>query len=223
MLNLLSDYISHSIPEGEFVTNPGLEKKVDAVGRFLPYQGSTLVFRLEEKDCRQLNTLCDKLYCTLPDLLAERLRPDTFHMTMHDLVNGVPDQPGLQERMTEAVKNAEAVLREVKTDGCLHMRGTWLFNMVNTSIVLGLEPMDPQTWKRLDEMYMALERVVTLGYPFTPHITMAYFRPGRYSPEQVQRLSAAMHPVHQILSFPMSDLIFQTFSDMNHYVNFYKG
>jgi hypothetical protein len=99
----------------------------------------------------------------------------------------------------------------------LKMKTTWLFNMVNTSIVLGLSPADEESRKQLDEMYMTLEKVVPLGYALTPHITMAYFRPGTYSQEQVQRLTSALKAVDLDITLRMQDLVFQNFTDMNHY------
>ena len=89
--------------------------------------------------------------------------------------------------------------------------------MVDTSIVLGLAPVDRESWQRLDEMYMALEEVVPLGYAMTPHITMAYFRPGTYQQEQVRKLAAAFQKVELRIALSMDDLVLQHFSDMNHY------
>jgi hypothetical protein len=97
------------------------------------------------------------------------------------------------------------------------MKTTWLFNMVNTSIVLGLAPADEESWRRLDAMYTTLEDVVRLGYALTPHITMAYFLPGTYTQEQVQRLSATLRHVDLEITLDMKNLVFQEFSDMNHY------
>ena len=92
--------------------------------------------------------------------------------------------------------------------------------MVNTSIVLGLAPVDEDAWRRLDEMYTALEDVVHLGYALTPHITMGYFLPGTYGQEQVQRLSSALRKVDLEITLDMKNLVFQEFSDMNHYETF---
>ena len=99
----------------------------------------------------------------------------------------------------------------------LRMKTTWLFNMVNTSIVLGLAPADDDSWRRLGEMYMTLESVVNLDYAMTPHITMAYFLPGTYGPDQVQRLSGALRNVELEITLDMKNLVLQEFFDMNHY------
>ena len=97
------------------------------------------------------------------------------------------------------------------------MKATWLFNMVNTSIVLGLAPADEDSRNRLSDMYARLEDVVRLGYALTPHITMAYFRPGTYSAEQAERLSAALRKVELEVELSMDNLTLQSFTDMNNY------
>lgn len=97
------------------------------------------------------------------------------------------------------------------------MKATWLFNMVNTSIVLGLAPADGDSWRRLEEMYLALESVVPLGYALTPHITMAYFKPGTYSQYDLDFLRKALCPIELDVPLGLDALFYQEFADMNHY------
>lgn len=218
MINTLEHYISNSMPQwGEFVTNPNLRKKVDEAGNLLPFRGNTVVFLLEDPVKEQLCLLRESLYRAAPEMLASPLQTSTFHMTLHDLANGVPGQQGLEGYMAETREAAERILPHWKNDPPLRMKATWLFNMVNTSIVLGLTPADGESWQRLDGMYTELESVVPLGYALTPHITMAYFRPGTYSPDQVQRLASALRNVELEVTLAMENLVLQNFSDMNHY------
>ena len=218
MINTLKDYICRSLPEwGDFVTNPNLRKKVDEVGALLPYAGNTVVFLLDEGTKEKLGQLRDSLYQAAGDMLARPLQSATFHMTLHDLANGMPDQPGLYEHMSRTQQQAARLLPGWKSAAPLHMKTTWLFNMVNTSIVLGLEPADGASWQRLDGMYTELESVVQLGYALTPHITMAYFRPGAYTQEQTRRLAGALKSVDMDISLQMEALVLQNFTDMNCY------
>ena len=90
MLNLLYGYIENSLPEGKLTTSPGLRAKVDDAGAFLPFEGNTVVFLLSDEEKAALSVLQDSLYATASHLLAQRLSPDTFHMTLHDLANGAP-------------------------------------------------------------------------------------------------------------------------------------
>lgn len=196
MINTLDDYITCSLPQwGDFTTNPSLRKKVDDAGNLLPFLGKTVVFLLDDDTKEKLRQIQDSLYQAAPDMLAQPLQMSTFHMTLHDLANGTPEQPGLEDYMRYTQERVSKILPVWKDASPLRMKTTWLFNMVNTSIVLGLKPADEGSWRRLDEMYTALEDVVHLGYALTPHITMAYFLPGTYSSEQVQRLSVALRNV----------------------------
>lgn len=218
MINTLDDYICQSIPQwGDFTTNPNLRKKVDDAGNLLPFLGNTVVFLLDDDTKKKLRQLQESLYQAAPDMLAQPLQMSTFHMTLHDLANGVPEQPGLQDYMHHTQERVSQILPRWKDTHPLQMKTSWLFNMVNTSIVLGLKPADEESWRRLDEMYTTLEDVVRLGYALTPHITMAYFRPGTYSPELVQRLSAVLRNIDLDITLRLEDLVLQNFTDMNHY------
>ena len=218
MINTLDDYITCSLPQwGDFTTNPNLRKKVDEEGNLLPFLGNTVVFLLDDDTKESLRQLQEELYRAAPDMLAKPLQMSTFHMTLHDLANGTPDQPGLVEYMNYTQERASQILPGWKAAAPLRMRTTWLFNMVNTSIVLGLAPADEDSWHRLDTMYTVLEDVVHLGYALAPHITMGYFLPGTYTQEQVQILSATLRHVDLEITLDMKNLVFQEFSDMNHY------
>ena len=219
MINTLDDYICRSMPQwGDFTTNPNLRKKVDDAGYLLPFAGNTVVFLLDDDTKRTLLQLQEELYRAAPEMLSQPLQKSTFHMTLHDLANGSPGQPGLEESMAYTREKAAEILPRWKDFPPLRMKATWLFNMVNTSIVLGLKPADEISRHQLDRMYLELESVVTLGYALTPHITMAYFRPGTYTQAQVQRLVDALRPVELEISLRMENLVLQNFTDMNHYI-----
>lgn len=218
MINILEDYIYRSLPEWEtFSTNPNLEKKVDITGAFQPFYGNTVVFDLSEKTKQVLQNLQEELYQSAGWMISQKLDSATFHMTLHDLVNGPELTDNLKLRMQEAEIKAKAILESWKELPPLHMKATWVFNMVNTSIVLGLVPADEETWRRLDEMYTALEAVVPLGYALTPHITMAYFKPGTYTQYDLNCLRNALHHVEIDIPLIPKNLVYQEFWDMNHY------
>lgn len=220
MINLLEDYIPESLPErGDFTTNPNLLRKTDPTGKFLPFYGNTVVFDLDGETKFALRELQERLYKSAGWMLSGKLDPSTFHMTLHDLVNGPEDAENLRFRMEAAEAKVKPLLECWRGQPELKMKTTWLFNMVNTSIVLGLAPADEETWRRLDGMYMALESVVSLGYALTPHITMAYFRPGTYTQYDLDHLRQALGPVERNVPLRMEDLFYQEFTDMNHYEN----
>ena len=220
MINLLDDYIWRSLPmQSNFLTNPNLCKKVDIKGQILPFYGNTVAFDLDEATKKGLLSLQEKLYRKAGWMLSQRIDPATFHMTLHDLVNAPELTDDLKCRMLEAEVKAKSIMETWKEQPPLRMKTTWLFNMVNTSIVLGLAPVDEESWRRLDEMYVALESVVHLGYALTPHITMAYFKPGTYTQYDLNYLRRAMHPVELEVELRLEDLHYQVFQNMNHYEN----
>ena len=219
MLNLLEDYISRSLPEqGEFQTNPNLLKKVGRDGNFLPFYGNTVVFLLDDSVKENLEILQRHLYDAAGWMLSQKLNSDTFHMTLHDLVNGTDKTFDLCWRMEETERKAKTLLAKWADMPPLRMQTTWLFNMVNTSIVLGLAPAEAETAIRLDAMYTAMESVLPLGYALTPHVTMAYFQPGCYRAEQLQTLRKVLCPIDLEVNLNPERLVYQTFSDMNHYL-----
>lgn len=220
MINLLDSYIQNSLPEcGDFVTNKNLRLKVSPDGKLLPFFGNTTVFLLNSGTKEFLTQLQAELYSKAGDLFAQKLDPKTFHVTLHDLVNGPEPDTELIRRMTDAESKAREFLALHQGSAQLKMNATWLFNMVNTSVVLGLSPANEESWNLLDDMYNALETAVPLGYGLTPHITMAYYKPGRYSQQEIQKLKKALCPVALEITLDPEDLVYQEFTDMNHYVS----
>lgn len=218
MIDILENHVHQSIPSGEdFVTREALRQKVDEAGRLRPYRGCSAVFRLDGAAKAALEELQNELYAAAPELLAERLSRDSLHMTLHDLVSGPPETEGLEAAMASAEARARPRLERWRSVKSLNMRATWLFSMVSTSLVLGLCPADGDSWWNLDGMYRTLDEVRPLGYAMTPHITLAYFRPGSYRPEQTEALRKLLRPVELELTLRTEELVLQRFSDMNHY------
>ena len=217
-INTLDDYIWRSLPDwGGFETTPNLRKKVAEDGTLLPFGGNTVVFLLTPETRAALSRLQGELYEKAGWMLARPLTEDTFHMTLHDLQNGSPENLDLPRRMAIAREMAEPILTAWRGQSPIRMAATWVFNMVNTSIVLGLRPVEAGGWERLGQMYRALEQIRPLGYALTPHITLAYYRPGIYDPGALVQLRSALRPVELQLELRMEELVIQEFDDMNHY------
>lgn len=211
-----------SLPAGcGMDTNPGLTRKVSAEGRLLGYHGNTVVYRLPDEAKRQIRILQDKLYAVCGDVLAEPLAEDTFHITLHDLVSG-PASPDLERAVREVEPAAAARTAECSNEpGIIRMRSSFLFNMVNTSMVLGFEPEDEESCHRLMRNYEAFQDIVALNYPLTPHVTLAYFKPGTIRAEQVGRLQSVIDfaRAREVIRVELSGsmLEYQIFSSMNCY------
>ena len=155
-------------------------------------------------------------------------------MTLHDLENGVPGEDVfLEERICSTGKKAKAILERAKqgNDITIEMKASRLFNMMNTSVVLGLEPCTEADCQKLMQLYHEFNEAKHLGYPLTPHITMAYYRPGVYDAGTAQLLQKLMDLVNSVLNdetegeekaeirfvFKISDLRHQYFNNMNFY------
>ena len=222
MINTLDDCIPRSVPRGvPFQTNPNLESKVDPAGRILPFRGNTTVFLLDEATKEQLQAVQDSLYRAAPEMLAEPLEPDTFHMTLHDLANGRPGQWGLEEHMKYTAENASALLAQWKQEKPLRMKATWLFNMVNTSIVMGFAPESEADCNLLMGLYEDFQSVCPLNWGLTPHVTLAYYKPGYYGQEWVEELNRVFREAEDMgqihIQLSTEDLFYRTFQNMNTY------
>jgi hypothetical protein len=218
MLNTLDDYICRSLSDSQpFTTNPNLTKKVDGQRQFREFIGNTVVFTLDDSQKCQIAALREELYAAAAFMLSARLDTSTFHMTLHDLVNGPAGDQEIRQRMEVIAPQAKDLICRFREDPPILMRGSWMFNMVNTSIVLGLKPVDADGEQRLGSMYQAFEKILPLGYALTPHITLAYFLPGTYTAQEAAKLSHALRPVDLDIELRMENLVLQNFLDMNHY------
>ncbi|MDO4741559.1 MAG: hypothetical protein Q4A66_12905, partial [Eubacteriales bacterium] len=147
--------------------------------------------------------------------------PETFHITLHDLLNGT-DWQAIEKDVQRTLAHAQREVEDIRKafPWGIHVRAKRMMNMVNTSVVLVFEPVDEANCQALMEMYARLQAVVPLSYPLTPHVTLAYFRQGRVDEEKTARLQAAMDSLlteGRVFHLDVSRLNACTFTDMNHY------
>ena len=181
-----------SLPhEGGFETSQGLASKTDADGHLRPFFGDTVIFTLPMEMIRWLTGVQDDLYAACGDYLAQRLAPETFHITLHDLhsspVGWPSGMPGNQKRAETLLSVARNTLPPE-----VIVRSSCVFSMVNTSIVMGFEPaQDSDCWVLMG-LYRAFQQIRPLGYPLTLHATLAYYRPGAYDTLEAALLRDAL-------------------------------
>ena len=231
-MSLLEDYEARTQwkyvrPGGRFETHPELGNKVDAGGAFLPFPGSTVVFRLERQTEMYLTMVQAFLHSHLKGMLAQPLPETAFHMTLHDLVNpetplqGVSLSEGIRTSAAAASEQVEAIWREHgrKTIGMVPDR---VVNMMSKSLVLMLKPASEADYILLLQLYRQFDSIVSLPYPLTPHITLAYFRPGEIDGDL---LASALDSLQvdasnpMPVSLPVAGLTAQCFEDMQRYVD----
>lgn len=223
MIDTLDHYCHRSLEHitDTFTTHPTLAEKVAPSGALLPFWGNTVVFTLSDADKERVAQLQHELYRAAGFLLAEPLSADTFHMTLHDLVNGAGPLPPEGSAPYSALLAAEEAVRPMLASwhrrAPLRMRGSWMFNMNQTSLVLGLKPDDHETYLKLCGMYAALQQVVPLKHKLCPHITLAYYKPASCTAKQIDALKTALRPAPLVFELDCSRLHLQRFTDMNHY------
>lgn len=234
----INKFIYNSIPEeGMFYTSDGLKQKVigieeaamseylsqNHIGQLKSYAGNTMVFLLDS----EMMEYCEQIQkCILDEcgeIFAEKLNSETFHVTLHDLVNG-PDIGKIKEQMEAVKKNALECLeyiKEMDLDSHIYMETTCVFNMASTSIVLGLKPSDEDSCNKLMILYEMFQNIMLLNYPLTPHITLAYFKPAQYRAEELEGLRSVIGEINsrqkRKVVLDIEKLCYMEFSDMNHY------
>lgn len=215
-------FIFDSLPHGGALqTNENLSRKVDGSGKMKPFAGNTVVFPLPEAVKRELGQVQERLYQSCAPALAEPLEASSFHITLHDLLSGEPDQ-ALRDRIDGMRCAVLTCLEKISEDGGpIRLQSTALFNMVNTSMVLGFAPADEASCTRLMTCYELLQEIVPLSYPLTPHVTIAYFRPGTICAGLVEALREAVDETagREAIRMELSTQVveYHLFSDMNHY------
>ena len=209
----------------EFKGTPSLKKKLNQDNTFRDFFGDTIAFGLDKKVKDRLAEWVDRLYREVPECFGERLMPDTFHMTLHDLsasgslTNVVADVFVNELKVREKIKG----IRPVEI---IRMKSTYIFNMTDTSLVLGLIPADAEEYGKLMELYQAFDEVKKLDYPMTPHITLAYFSRLGFDAEAAGKLKQLVNKWNEEelkgemeVFLNCRSLYYQKFSSMNDYVN----
>lgn len=220
------EYKKWSFAPGNFTGNPSLVKKVQPDNSFRPFYGDTVVFNLDEATKERLSKWLDILYNEVPGCFAERLVTDTFHMTLHDLSNSEV-LTDIENELVENERKVRLLCEKMEGTGAfetIKMRTKCIFNMVNTSLVLGLYPADKKEHEKLMKLYELCNDVKELSYPLTPHITLAYYNVYGFREnfahklqELVGRINCGELEQEPEIVLKVNELYYQHFDNMNHY------
>lgn len=213
-----------SLPhDGWLTTKPLLVEKVAPDGKLLPFYGNTMIFDLPMEAQLTIARMQLLLHHRCAGMLAEPLHPATLHMTLHDLLNGV-DAAALSAPVAQTGEQAKAILAEQRKapHPAMHLTSTAAFNMASGSVALGFAPDTEQDCAALMGLHARYQEVVALNYPLTPHVTLAYFRPGTYGPDAVGALAAALADINALprvrITLDTDCLHYYRFEDMNTYL-----
>ncbi len=206
-----------------FKGNPSILQKVAKDNTFRDFYGDTIVFLLDESVRKQLEEYVELLYRAVPECFCRRLGSNTFHVTLHDLSNSPVLQNIAEEIFNNELKVVE-IAREIKKyeNTKIKMKSKYIFNMVDTSLVLGLYPADGEEYKRLLELYSVFEKVKKLDYPFTPHITLAYYNVDGFDLKSARILEDTVYRLNgraMEMELEINNLYYQKFKKMDDYIN----
>lgn len=224
---------------GRFSTHPALTNKVDDAGRFVPFPGSTVVFKLDRSACQYLQCVSGILQEKMRGMLAQPIPGASCHMTLHDLIS--PEQTDATAVFTDeartaytaqylrevalSLEEAEKRVDEIRSDYSgrrIQMCADRVVNMMSKSIVLMLRPDTEEDYAFLLELYRRFDDIKDLPYPLTPHVTLAYFKPGEIDGDQLAEGISLIQvdgcdPM--MLELSVEGLFAQRFDDMGHYAD----
>lgn len=199
--------------------------KVKEDNSFRPFFGDTVVFNLDDATKKKLENIVDSINAVAPECFCERLVSNTFHMTLHDLSNS----PDLEDVAVELFRNELETVKIADniTEQKIRMKSKYIFNMVNTSLVMGLYPTDEVEYNKLMNLYYLFDDVKKLGYPLTPHITLGYYNVDGFSAESSRKLENIVKELNANemgieIELDTKELFYQKFVSMNDYINIFS-
>ena len=204
-----------------FKGKASLAYKIDDDNRLKNFFGDTVVFELDDTTKSIIGKLVDEIFYAAPECFAERLHTSTLHMTLHDLSNS----PVLDEVAEEMERNLEEIKKRVSRFGkrIIRMRTSVIFNMVNTSLVMGLVPSDEGEHQKLMELHGIVDEVKRAQYPLTPHITLGYYNIHGFDEGAARKLEDAVNKLNRNEKIDIilntDRLYYQRFTSMNQYDN----
>ena len=235
-MSLLSEYEQQTVWKydpihGSFHTHEDLANKVDPDGSYVPFGGSTVVFR-PEKLCYQVIELMQRiLYDKLGagGMLAAPLPEAAIHMTLHDLISPETCPSDSAEEydreVVQSITRASAIVEDIRKEYAgrkITMVSDRIVNMMSKSLVLMLKPQTEQDYGLLLDMYRRFDDIQSLSYSMTPHITLAYFRPGMIDGDSLGAAVdfAQINPEKApVFEFSPEGLTVQSFLDMQTYMD----
>ena len=216
---------------GHFSTHGDLRQKITPDGNYRSFPGSTAVFRLDRDTFRMVRLIQATLHRHLDGtaMLAKPLPVSTLHMTLHDLVSPEQNASGSEgekqydREVENSLRQAEIIVRNIQERYAgqeISLIPDRIVNMVGKSLVLLMKPASEKDASLLLEMYRQFDAIRALPYPLTPHITLAYFRPGMIDGERLDAVINGLQPdpaASPVCRLYPESLTAQSFSDMAHY------
>ncbi len=215
------------IGKGNFIADGRVYRKVNEDNTFKAFYGDTVVFELDCDTKKKIAEMTDILYEYVPECFCERLPEDTFHMTLHDL----SASDNLSEVACEVFDNEVHLLQLLKEapvkSQTVKMKMNYVVNMVNTSLIMALVPVDEHEWNKLQKLYTLIDKVKLCPYPFlTPHITLAYYNHKGFSELSADKFRKVVEKLNAVRNFEITlqtdRLFYQKFISMKDYFSVFS-
>ena len=204
-----------------FKGRPSLADKIGEDNKLRDFYGDTVVFELDEATKSIIGDMVDEIYSSAGACFSERLRTDTLHMTLHDLSNS-PSYEAIKGEMAENQAKIQGITEKFGSS-TIRMKSSFIFNMVNTSLVMGLVPVNGDEHEKLMTLYDLVDEIKRAEYPLTPHITLGYYNVHGFENAAAKRLENIVERLNrreQIeIVLDTKRLYYQKFTSMNSYEN----
>lgn len=215
------------IRDGDFTPNERVFQKVAPENSFKSFFGDTVVFDLPKKVKKAIYPILDKLYEKCSECFCQRLDENTMHMTLHDLNASDNLNEIACDVFSNEIKLLEVLAKNPVEHHKIKMKTNFIVNMVDTSLVLTLVPIDEDEWNKLQALYDMINEVRVCGYPFlTPHITLAYFNYNGFDKSSSDKLKKVVTSLNEKLDLEINldtkKLYYQKFVSMNEYINIFR-
>lgn len=167
----------NSVPdEPRFGLPVSLQEKVaQRTGALRPYYGNTVAYLLSDGARDLVGSAVNELYSRFGESLSLPLPLETAHVTLHDLYAS-PDRAHVARQIDASTAIVVDAVAKARAIGTIYTECTAVFNLMDTSVAIGLRAADQDEHRKLQAARHLFDKIVPSGQ-YTPHITLAYYRP----------------------------------------------
>lgn len=215
----------------EWKVSKKLEDKITKYGTMNEFYGSTSVIKLNEEDRNKCIKLRDDLYKNNDDLLV-RLHSKTFHLTIHafcNVYNVSKDKHEIKRKMDSIEEDIKEMFKQINKEyGNETIRLKVLGPSTNGSDVVSIKfiPDSEKDFAILYNLFERCESIFPLNKPYTPHVSLGYFKLKKYTTNDIQRLYSDIKRISDYSNFyielPVGDLVYQHHYHMNDFRDVFK-
>jgi len=230
------DYLNYLIDEKEstliflqgsthWPVIPNLTKKVNNEGNYIPFKGDTIVFPVKQQEI--FVRIQEKVYQKANQSLANPLKPEYFHITLHDLNNeiDIEEKDKLDKMIEQSSLLCQDILKELAIYLNKHPGQSRIalksigFMGPPIGIAVLFIPSTEKDYKILMNLFELFQKIVKLSKPVKPHLSLGYFLPEEPESKKKLDLLKVLNENPNIeLELDLWELSYQKFTDMNTYI-----